>query len=154
MATAQNRSWSEHALERLAAAGYRRGNARRAVIDLLARQQCALPATAIEDELRGSERSVGRATVYRVLDELEQLGLVSRLEVGEAMARYEPVRPDGAHHHHAVCDVCGNLRPFTDHGLERVIERITRDVGFEVHDHVVTLHGTCEDCSPGRAAEN
>ena len=63
--------WSEHALERLSGAGYRRGGARQAVIELLDQQPCALTVLDIEDRLRGGDgRSVGRASIYRAVDEL------------------------------------------------------------------------------------
>ena len=70
-------SWAEHAERRLAEAGFRRGGARAAVIALLDRQACALSAYEIEDELRADGRGVARASVYRVLDELVGLGLVT-----------------------------------------------------------------------------
>ena len=71
--------WAERASQRLADAGYRRGGARSAVIALLDRQPCALTAFDIERDLRESGRAVGRASVYRVLDELVSLGLVDRV---------------------------------------------------------------------------
>ena len=87
-------AWSEHALERLNDAGYRRGGARQVVIELLDEQPCALSALDIEDRLRERDgRRVGRASIYRVLDELVTLGLLSRVEVGDGVARYEPQRP-------------------------------------------------------------
>jgi Fur family ferric uptake transcriptional regulator len=81
-------SWSEHAERRLAEAGFRRGGARAAVIGLLDHQACALSAYDIEDALRGDGRGVARASVYRVLEELVGLGLVTRVEVGQDSARY------------------------------------------------------------------
>ncbi len=81
----------------LAASGHKRGGARRAVVELLDAQQCALTAVEIEDALReggggaGERRRVSRASVYRILDELERLGLVQRVETGQAMVRYERV---------------------------------------------------------------
>src|SRR3954469_24649428 len=101
--------WSEHAFAQLTSAGHRRGGARDAVVELLGGQSCALSALEIEDALRGGRR-VGRASVYRVLDELVALDLVSRVDVGDGVARYEPQRAHGAeHHHHLVCDGCGRL---------------------------------------------
>ena len=81
------------------------------MIELLDEQPCALSALDIEDELRARDgRRVGRASIYRVLDELVTLGLLSRVEVGDGVARYEPQRPhDDEHHHHLVCDGCGRL---------------------------------------------
>ena len=142
-------AWSEHALERLNDAGYRRGGARQVVIELLDEQPCALSALDIEDELRSRDgRRVGRASIYRVLDELVTLDLLSRVDVGDGVARYEPQRPDDEHehHHHLVCDGCGRLEPFQDDALERAIRGLADRVAFDVSDHDVTLHGSCESC--------
>ncbi len=141
-------AWTDLAHERLASTGYRRGGGRSAVIDLLDRQECALSAQEIEDALRAGDRKVGRATVYRVLEQLDGLGLVSRVEIGDGVARYETVLPDsGEHHHHLVCDACGKLIPFVDDELERAIRRVARREDFAVDDHDVTLHGACADCA-------
>ena len=137
--------WCAHALERLSGAGYRRGGARQAVIELLDEQPCALSALDIEDRLRARDgRRVGRASIYRVLDELVSLALLTRVDVGDGVARYEPQR--SAHHHHLVCDDCGKLEPFQDDALERAIRRLADKVSFDVSDHDVTLHGACENC--------
>lgn len=136
--------WSEHTLERLAGAGYRRGGAREAVIELLDEQPCAISALDIEDRLRARDgRRVGRASIYRVLDELVSLGALTRVEVGDGIARYEPQRE---HHHHLVCDDCGRLVPFQDDALEQAIHGLATRVAFDVSDHDVTLHGSCDDC--------
>jgi len=145
--------WAQYAADRLAEAGYRRGGARQAVIDLLDAQPCALSALEIEDRLRGGDRRVGRASVYRVLDELDKLGLVQRLEVGQGIARYEVHHADGHHHHHhLVCDTCGEVFPFEDDELERAITRVARKLTFDVADHEIVLHGTCAGCGAGAAA--
>jgi Fur family ferric uptake transcriptional regulator len=138
--------WSEHALARLQEAGFRRGGARMAVVELLDRQDCALSALEIEDRLRDARRGVARASIYRALEQLAELRLVQRLEVGQGTARYEPVQPGGDHHHHMVCDRCGTVVPFEDTGLERSIERLSARVKFDVAEHDVVLHGACEAC--------
>lgn len=146
--SAPESDWAEHVAARLSAAGYRRGGARRAVVALLANQSCALSALEIEDAIRTADgdRPASRASIYRILDELERLKLVTRIEVGQGIVRYEPVRPDGDHHHHLVCDECGVVRPFEDAGLERAITRIAGRVDFEVAEHEVVLRGLCADC--------
>jgi Fur family ferric uptake transcriptional regulator len=147
MADGQGPGWARYAHERLASTGFRRGGARSAVIDFLDAQECARTAIEIEDALRERGRRVGRATVYRVLDELDELGLVTRIEIGDGLSRYELVYPDGAeHHHHLVCDGCGKLMPFVDDELERAIRRVARREDFVIQDHDVTLHGSCADC--------
>lgn len=142
--------WAQLAADRLADAGYRRGGARQAVIELLGRQPCALSAFEIEDRLRDGSRRVARASVYRVLDELEKLKLVQRIEVGQGITRYEAHHPDGHHHHHhLVCDGCGDVTPFEDDELERAIHRVADRVAFDVTEHEIVLHGTCGDCTDG-----
>ena len=146
MVELQHSEWVDHADARLAHAGFRRGGARRAVIDLLGRQACALTAHEIDERLRTEGRAVGRASVYRALEQLTELHLVARLEVGQDAARYEPVLPSGVHHHHLVCDRCGRITPFEDRALESAIDGLSRRVRFDVGDHDVVLHGACERC--------
>ncbi len=130
-------------------AGHHRGAARNELIDLLGRQDCALSALEIEDALRRGKhgaRAVGRASVYRGLELLQEYNLVNRLDVGDGVARYELVDPAGQHHHHLVCDGCGQLVAFEDRDLERSIERLSRRLGFSIDDHEVVLRGSCSDC--------
>src|SRR5215207_3779984 len=110
---APDSAWAEHALETLHGAGLRRGGARTAVVEALARHDCAVTALELDDELR-RRSGVGRASVYRALEQLEQLGLVQRLEVSRGTAGYERVEPGGQHHHHAICRHCGRMVPFED----------------------------------------
>jgi Fur family ferric uptake transcriptional regulator len=146
MAHASHAEWEDHALTRLHDAGYRHGGARSAVVELLGRQHCALSAQDIEERLRGEDKRVARASVYRALEQLADLRLVTKLEVGQGTARYEPLLPDGDHHHHMVCDACGTVVPFEDPELEKTIERLSRRVSFDVAEHDVVLHGACKDC--------
>lgn len=164
--------WVERAEAKLAAAGHRRGGARRALLELLAEtgmradgaclpaaagQECARTAQEIEDALRargsgrgqgGRRRVVSRASVYRILDELEQLRLVQRVETGQAMVRYERVcEHHEHHHHHLVCDECGVVMPFSDAGLERAIKTLSERVPLTVSEHEIVLHGSCRDCA-------
>jgi Fur family transcriptional regulator, ferric uptake regulator len=139
--------WTERALEQLADAGYRRGGARRELLTLLGEQRCALSPLEIEEALAGGDRRVSRASIYRILEELEQIGVVQRVEVGAGISRFEPVRHGRGHHHHLVCDRCGRLEPFSDEGLERAIKRLSERVPLEVSEHEVVLHGSCGNCA-------
>jgi Fur family ferric uptake transcriptional regulator len=142
--------WADRAEAALAAAGRRHGGARRALLELLERQTCALTAVEIEDALRPARRGVSRASVYRILDELERLGLVTRVETGQAMVRYERAGDPAEHHHHLVCDECGLVTPFSDDALERAIEALSGRVPLAVSEHEIVLHGACPDCRPHR----
>ncbi len=134
-------TWSAHASKCLDEAGRRSGHARRQVVELLADADCALTALEIDRRIE----SVGRASVYRTLDRLEQLQLIQRVDVGGDAAGYERVDPSG-HHHHLVCQDCGQLSPFTSEQLEGAIEAVGRRSGFALASHDVVLRGTCPDC--------
>jgi len=128
-------------MRRLEEAGYRSGAARREVVELLAAEACAVTALEIDRRLD----SVGRASVYRTLDQLERLHLVHRVEIGGDAAGYERV-DSSQHHHHLVCEECGRLSPFADPSLERAIEAVSRAAEFEVSAYDVVLRGRCPDC--------
>jgi Fur family ferric uptake transcriptional regulator len=147
MATKTDSAWSEHALAALREAGYRRGGARIAVVEALAGHECAVTAIELDDELRRHRPAVGRASVYRALEQLEGLGLVQRVEVTRGTAGYERVEPGGEHHHHAICRRCGRMVPFEDPSLERALERVSEAMSFEVSEHDVVLRGLCERCA-------
>ncbi|MGH2873926.1 MAG: Fur family transcriptional regulator [Solirubrobacteraceae bacterium] len=146
MAVASRLQWTEHALRVLGAEGHRRARAREALIDLLGSERCALSAFEVEERLRADGRPVARASVYRILELLVELRLVGRLELGDGIVRYERIDPAGEHHHHLVCDVCGQLVPFDDRGLERSIDRLSERLGFRADAHEVVLHGACGTC--------
>jgi Fur family transcriptional regulator, ferric uptake regulator len=137
-------TWSAQAARRLDEAGHRSGRARRHVVELLGSADCALTALEIDRRID----SVGRASVYRTLEQLERLHLIQRVEIGGDAAGYERVDP-ADHHHHLVCEDCGRLAPFTSDVLEGAIEAVGRDSGFALASHDVVLRGTCSDC--GRA---
>ncbi|HEX5609519.1 MAG TPA: transcriptional repressor [Solirubrobacterales bacterium] len=147
MATSTDSAWAEHALQTLQDAGHRRGGARTAVVEALAGHNCAVTALDLDDELRRRRPPVGRASVYRALEQLEQLGLVQRIEVSRGTAGYERVDPTGHHHHHAICGKCGRMVPFEDPSLERAIDQLGDHMDFNVTAHDVVLRGTCERCS-------
>jgi Fur family ferric uptake transcriptional regulator len=144
-------AWVEHAMARLQDAGLRRGGARSAVVETLSRHDCAVTALEIEDELRDRKAAVGRASVYRALDQLEELGLVQRIEASRGIASYERVDPAGHHHHHAICRICGRVEAFEDRDLESAIGRIEAQIPFEVSEHDVVLRGRCDRCAGGVA---
>jgi Fur family transcriptional regulator, ferric uptake regulator len=147
MATATKTDWTEYALSRLRSAGYRRGGARTAVVEALARRDCAVTALDLDDELRRRKPAPARASIYRALEQLEQLGLLRRLEVSRGVAGYERIEPDGEHHHHAICGDCGRMIPFEDASLERAIDKVSGRMSFDAAEHEVTIRGRCERCA-------
>jgi Fur family transcriptional regulator, ferric uptake regulator len=142
---AQQQEWIEATTRALNGKGFRNGAARRAVIELLAGQECCLTAQEIFDALRSSDRRVGIASVYRILELLTSELLVQRIDLGSGISRYEPVWPDG-HHHHLVCNTCGKVDAFEDSALERALHNVEEHSGYTVAGHDVVLRGTCANC--------
>ena len=138
-------SWLETTQTAMRVAGLRAGGARSAVLELLARQACCASAQELHDLLVAEGRSVGIASVYRVLDTLTELRLVRRVDVGDGIARFEPAGAN-EHHHHVVCDDCGKVEPFSDASLERAIALASSRIGYAVGAHEVVLRGECGDC--------
>lgn len=139
-------TWSSYALDGLRAAGLRSGGARRAVVEFLAGQDCCVSAQDVHVGVRRAGGRVGIASVYRALDTLADHRLVQRVDVGDGIARYEPVRPSGDHHHHLVCDDCGRVEPFSDDALEQALAGAADRLGTSLEAHEVVLHGACSDC--------
>jgi Fur family transcriptional regulator, ferric uptake regulator len=134
--------WAERALAALSEAGFRSGGGRRQVVELLDQEGCALTALEIDKRLPG----VGRATVYRALEQLEGLGMVQRVDVKGDAAGFERVDPSGHHHHHIVCEQCGRVVAFEDDRLEQAIRALGERPDFNVSSHEVTLRGECASC--------
>ena len=137
--------WSDHALECLRESGYRSGGARRTVVEYLDGQDCCLSAQETHERLAAAGARVGIASVYRVLDLLAAEGLLTRVDLGDGLARYEPARP-GSHHHHLVCGDCGKVEAFEDDALERELTRVAGRLGYAMDAHDVVLRGACDDC--------
>ena len=149
--SAADTAWTGRALRALSDAGFRSGGGRRQVVEVLGEEGCAL--TALEIDARLPE--VGRATVYRALEQLEGLGLIQRVDVKGDAAGFERIDPSGHHHHHIVCEQCGRVVAFEDEGLEKAIHALADRPDFRVSSHEVTLRGECASCGramPGPAA--
>jgi Fur family ferric uptake transcriptional regulator len=92
------------------------------------------------------ERSdIGLATVYRVLTQFEQAGILSRSHFESGKAVYE--LNEGHHHDHFVCTSCGAVEEFFDPEIEKRQQIVAKDKGWIVHDHAMSLYGLCAKCA-------
>ena len=138
--------WVGHAHATLERDGYRLSAPRSAVVETLATLGCSVTAKEIADRLHERGEDVGVASIYRTLDLLDKLRLARRVDAAEGVARYEPIGPGGEHHHHIVCDSCGEVSAFEDSDLERAIEKLAGRVDYAIDGHDVTLRGECPTC--------
>ncbi len=92
------------------------------------------------------ERSdIGLATVYRVLMQFEQAGILIRSNFESGKAIYEI--NEGQHHDHFVCTSCGKVEEFYDPEIEQRQQAIAKAKGWRVQDHSLALYGQCASCA-------
>ena len=92
------------------------------------------------------ERSdIGLATVYRVLMQFEQAGLLIRSNFESGKAIYE--LDEGQHHDHFVCTACGKVEEFFDAEIEKRQQIVAKAKGWVVQDHSMALYGHCAECA-------
>ena len=94
--------------------------------------------------LLAAGESIGLATVYRVLTQFEQAGLVIRHNFDGGSAVFELAASD--HHDHLVCVRCGRVTEFVDETIEERQRVIAARNGFTMTDHSLIIHGLCSDC--------
>jgi len=87
---------------------------------------------------------IGLATVYRVLTQFEQAGILSRSQFDGVKAIFE--LNDGDHHDHLICTHCGKVVEFTDDEIEDRQHKVASDHGFTLESHAMMLYGICADC--------
>ncbi|MGM9515476.1 ferric iron uptake transcriptional regulator [Roseateles sp. DB2] len=96
------------------------------------------------------DADIGLATVYRVLTQFEQAGLLSRNHFESGKAVFE--LNEGHHHDHLVCLTCGKVEEFFDPEIESRQHKIALDRGFELQEHSLSLYANCikKDCTNRR----
>ena len=105
-----------------------------------------LSAEDIYRLLLSENLEIGLATVYRVLTQFEQAGILSRyyFETGKAVFELN----EGSHHDHLVCIDCGRVEEFQDDEIEKRQHEIADKHGFEIVDHTLAIYGRCGCVNP------
>jgi len=100
-----------------------------------------LTAEEVYRLLRADGFDIGLATVYRVLTQFEQAGLLMRHHFESGKAVFE--LNEGSHHDHLVCLQCGRVEEFYDAEIEKRQSKIARERGFEISEHALYLYAEC-----------
>jgi len=100
-----------------------------------------LTAEDVYRKLLAEGLDVGLATVYRVLTQFEQAGLLVRHHFESGKAVFE--LNQGGHHDHLVCLQCGRVEEFYDSEIEKRQHDVARQRGFELHGHSLALYADC-----------
>lgn len=110
-------------------------------------------AQEIYEAVSAKNPAIGFATVYRFLRTLSEQNFVTEVRMGGMPARYEWAAEQ--HHDHLTCVTCGKIVEFENVEIERLQERVAREFGFTLTDHVLELYGVCPDCkNKERAAKD
>ncbi len=101
-----------------------------------------MAAEDVYKRLLEMEEDIGLATVYRVLTQFENAGLVIRhsFEGGRSVFELD----DEGHHDHMLCLECGEVFEFYDKTIEERQRRVAKDAGFVLEDHSLYMYGVCE----------
>ena len=105
-----------------------------------------MPAEDIYKLLLKEGMDIGLATIYRVLTQFEQAGILIRHHFESGKAVFE--LNEGGHHDHLVCLQCGRVEEFYDAEIEKRQNEIARQRGFQLHGHSLALYADCikRDC--------
>jgi len=124
--------------------GYRMTGPRRAIIASALQRERPFTAEQLVAETAGTAGESGRSTVYRTLEILASLGVLSRILDGSGRPIYVAGAPD--HRHHLVCAGCGTAVPFNACPVGDLADTLARENDFEIHGHLLEIFGTCGDC--------
>ncbi|ASU82174.1 transcriptional repressor [Nocardiopsis gilva YIM 90087] len=136
--------------EELRARGYRVTPQRQLVLEAVRELEHATP-DAICTEVQKTAAGLNLSTVYRTLDVLEKVGLITHTHLGAGAPSYHLA--EEADHLHVVCRECGEV---TDTALELadpLVERLRRDLGFEADARHLTVVGQCSRCRAAAAGQ-
>jgi Fur family zinc uptake transcriptional regulator len=147
-------AYRAHALARLKEAGFRITTPRRRVIDLLADSVEPVSAYEMRDQLEARGERIDIVSVYRIIECLEQTGLVHRvLSTGKVhrcvIEAHEPCglpQPDHCHHS-LVCRTCGRIEELHCPDIGSLLAREAATLGFALENHRLELGGLCKGCA-------
>jgi Fur family ferric uptake transcriptional regulator len=124
-------------------AGYKLTAPRRAVVQVLEEEGEHLSCHEVLALGRKLYPALSRATVYRTLDLLTELGFIRPILLGDASQRY--VASEGCHHH-LVCGGCGATYEFDRCGVDQLAMMLAGQYHFQIRSHLLEFYGTCKDC--------
>ena len=126
-------------------AGLKNTQPRRRILEIMDKgSNHHMSAEDIYRELVEAGEEIGLATVYRVLTQFEEAGLVVRhhFEGGQSVFELD----HGDHHDHLVCVKCNSVEEFCDDDIEKRQQEIAKKAGFAITDHSLNIYGICSVC--------
>ncbi len=126
---------------------------REAILEFLSISSKHMSAKEIYASLYATYPGMGLTTVYRTLDLLARMGIITKLTLGDGQSRYEFKSSEKKdHHHHLICTTCGriiNYSEFLDEELsliKKTEERLAKKYDFKIFNHNIEFFGICGKC--------
>lgn len=139
---------ADHIRTILSQHGYRLTSPRQRIVEQALTHERPFTAenlvTELRDENTGSSPNIGRATIYRTLEILASMDVLSRVIQPDGHATYVVDAP--GHRHHLVCSRCSATIAFTSCPVDALVRDLTADTNFEIHDHMLEVFGLCPNC--------
>lgn len=129
--------------------GYKFTPQRKAILDVVAEHPGQhLSSEEIYDLVKVSSPEIGLATVYRTVQLLVELDVLSKLNLDDGFVRYEIDNHDEEqhHHHHLICSECGKIIEVREDLLDSLEQEIEKKYTFLIKDHKLKFFGICETC--------
>ena len=117
---------------------------RRAIVDAVFGTDEHFTAEQLLEMARQRDPSVSRATVYRTLPLLTESGLVHEMDFGKDYKIYDPNYADHPNHNHIICEDCDKIVEFESDKLDKLENKISHELGFEVKTQQLKITGSCE----------
>ncbi|MDO4771976.1 MAG: Fur family transcriptional regulator [Bacillota bacterium] len=128
--------------------GYKLTPQRRVVLEvMLKNKKSHMSAEELYDKVRKELPDIGLATVYRTLQLLYRLNILSRISFDDSVSRYEiKHNMDDHQHHHLICKKCGKIEEVHVYMLEELEKYINKEFKFKIIDHSLNFEGECKQC--------
>ncbi|MBC2584845.1 Fur family transcriptional regulator [Clostridium acetobutylicum] len=128
--------------------GYKLTPQRRAVLDIIIDNEGQhLTVEELYDLVKLECPEIGLATVYRTVQLLDELGVISKLDLNDGLSRYELVHENEQHqHHHLICTACGKVTEVQGDLLDELEDCIENKYHFLIKNHSVKFYGICSEC--------
>lgn len=130
-------------IDKIRKAGLRVTPARVAVIDVFHEVSRPLDVSEVLSHLRKRNLDTDQATIYRIVDNFYQRGVLERLQFHDKKFRYEVKTNE---HHHAICTNCGTIEDVSNCSIDVLEEQIKKTKGFTVKNHSLEFFGLCKNC--------
>lgn len=118
---------------------------REVILNEFLRNEGHISAEELTAAVKKKDKTIGQATVYRILKILVESGIAREVRLGDGVVRYE--HGEGhSHHDHLTCEGCGKTVEIFDEQIEELQKKLAGEHNFLITRHVMNIYGVCGEC--------